>query len=526
MRDEDESKIPAISSISAQRNAGEGSDIVQRSPTSTTSSSCSNVIVDPQVTLERSIRENRSSIENTCQTRKFEFSQVAAHVASIAAKRNTNGNGNFLKKTKPASTNTSDRKTSSFPRSKRSVTGRFDTVGGILPFLPSAIAMKNMSIASQVATAAVARSHLLPAGHKREREVSGLMTSLINNDPDLISLKLYKRPAKYYDKFLSFLRAIKESKVITSVELSWIFLAALTESQRILLMKQLGLLLVITKIELEGIGPSIALSAALQGCHTKLQSLRIGSLRIANNKDVKELAAELQQNQSLQRVFLSNIRVKVEGQHRIGEEGMVRFEEINNQGSASSLIKLDPILNALAIIPTLTKIDLQLQLDGSKIARIDEETIQTLCNSTQYLILHSCNLDDLHCSAIAQVLDGNNSIELISMAENEKISEEGWTTIADMLEKNYSLHHFHTTTNYTFCPRLYPDYMSESSVPSDPCRAKMDFYLKLNRAGRGKLMMDGESDFHMGWIELIIQEKDDLDVVFYALVMNPYLCLV
>jgi len=478
---------------------------------------------------KKNVRKKKSQ-NHTDQERKALFSQVMVSVASAAAQRDANAKEKNCKKVRPRPTNTKNLE-ASFSRSKRSVTGRFDLVEGVLPSpSPSAVAIKKLSIADQVANAAVARNHLLPdpAAHRRECVVSDLMDRLSTNDPGLISLKLYKRPDKYYEDFSIFIRSIKGNKMITSVELSWIFLAPLTESQRILLMEQLGLLPGITELQLEGIGPSTALVAALKGCRTKLKGMRIGSLRIRNNEDVKKLAVEIQKNRSLQRVFLSNIRLRVEGRYRMRDEGVVQFEEINDQENSDSLPKMDPILNALATIPSLTKIDLQLQLDGDKMARIEDKTIQTLCNSTQYLILHSCNLDDQHCSAIFQELESNDTIELISLAQNQKITAAGWDTIAKMLQINYSLRHLHTTADETFCSARYthPVHVSEATVPSHICRTKMDFYLKLNRAGRGKLLLDAECDSQKGWTDFIIREKDELELVFYALVMNPNLCLV
>mmetsp|Transcript_49128 Transcript_49128/g.72998 ORF Transcript_49128/g.72998 Transcript_49128/m.72998 type:complete len:486 (+) Transcript_49128:53-1510(+) len=383
-----------------------------------------------------------------------------------------------------------------------------------------------------VATAGAARHRRIAdtTTIRRQKRASTLISKLLANDPSLMSLKLYKRPDSYYNDFSEFLNAIEGNKSITSVNITWIFLSALTESQRIRLMKQVGVLPSIIDLQLEGIGPSTALRAALSGCRERLEYLRIGSLRISGGEDVKELAIELEQNRSLQGVFLSNVRVKVEGRYRFEQAGRVLFEEINHHVGARSLITIDPILTSLAAIPTLSKIELHLQLDGSKIARIDDKIVQTLCQSRTHLMLHSCNLDDQHCSTIARELEGQNStMKVMSISLNHQISAHGWNTIANVLEKNYCLRHFYTdwgendnpTTHYAL-----PRYLSDcASVPNDAYRAKMDMYLKLNRAGRGKLLM-GNGDFHKEWVDLFVLERDDIDVLFHMLRLNPPLCLV
>mmetsp|Transcript_28788 Transcript_28788/g.43490 ORF Transcript_28788/g.43490 Transcript_28788/m.43490 type:complete len:385 (-) Transcript_28788:181-1335(-) len=325
------------------------------------------------------------------------------------------------------------------------------------------------------------------------------------------SLKLYRRPNYYFSNFSDFLDfAIRENRQsLTSVEMSWIFFAALTELQRYLLLTEIGKLPNLVKLQMEGTTVK-ALIAALQakGCG-KLAYLHIGSLRISNEMDINTLAMQLKQQTSLQKVFLANVCVQIEGRHRLDDEGGVRFEEIRQQDGY--YLTIDPLLKALADLPTLDKIDLQLELDASKVARIRDETLQALCRQkTKQLILQACNLDDQHCVAISRI--EMEELELLSLAANEGISSEGWAIIAKMLETNY------------FMKYLETQYEGENETgPSQICRHKMDYYLKLNRAGRGNLSK--VIDSHIGWVELLIREKDDVDISHYALLTNPCLCM-
>mmetsp|Transcript_25420 Transcript_25420/g.36929 ORF Transcript_25420/g.36929 Transcript_25420/m.36929 type:complete len:453 (+) Transcript_25420:65-1423(+) len=426
---------------------------------------------------------------------------------------------------------------------ERSAAGRFRLNE---PMPPSLRSTEKATIASQVATAAAARGEITTdiIAHRRRTAALALASEIRANDPKLTSLKLYRRPGYgFNDTFSNLLQALAQNRTIQSVEMSWIFLASLTEAQRIILMTHLGRLPALTKLQMEGIGPASALVAALRGCRTNLQNLRVGSLRISSEQDVKEVADALSQLQSLQNVLLSNIRIKTNMRYRIDHaDGSVHIEGIDDDhdDTASTeqpqqprrLVAMDPILEALAGIPTLSKIALQLQLDSSKVTRLTDKTIQSLCEvpSRKYLMLHSCNLDDEHCNAISKALQDNKNTSMysLSLAENEDISANGWCALATMLEKNYSLEYLHTDAS----ERSY--HSLPTSFPSIHCRAKMDHYLKLNRAGRGKLLLadhnnddggDGEeNDTHKGWIELLIKDKEDLNVVFYVFQTNPPLC--
>mmetsp|Transcript_27125 Transcript_27125/g.40068 ORF Transcript_27125/g.40068 Transcript_27125/m.40068 type:complete len:215 (-) Transcript_27125:488-1132(-) len=138
------------------------------------------------------------------------------------------------------------------------------------------------------------------------------------------SLKLYKRPSHYFHDFAEFLDDViqKNHRSITSVEMSWIFFAALTEVQRNLLLTKIGKLPNLINLQMEGT-TAMALVAALQeGRCKKLAYLHIGSLRISNEMDVKALATELLQQKSLQQVFLANLSIKIEGRYQIDDEGV------------------------------------------------------------------------------------------------------------------------------------------------------------------------------------------------------------
>jgi hypothetical protein len=54
--------------------------------------------------------------------------------------------------------------------------------------------------------------------------------------------------------------------------------------------------------------------------------------------------------------------------------------------------------------------------------------------------------------------------------------------------------------------------------------ATIEFYLRLNRAGRQRLIVQSEEVPRKEWIDFLIPHKNDLRVIFYIISLNPSLC--
>lgn len=385
----------------------------------------------------------------------------------------------------------------------------------------------------QIALAAASASSL-----SRRRNRDSLAWRLENNDPALLHLQLCRKPASLFgDDFGQFLRALEANKTVATVELSWRFLSALSSPQRIQLMGQLGSLPALDKLMMEAIGPCDALVTALQKTQN-LQTLWIGALRLASNTDVQKLTEALTRNTSLMHFNLNNIRLQKHGSYRVDDQGMVWFQE--NEAS-DGMVKLDlnPLLRAVANLPSMTKIQLELQLDPTKTARLEKVTLRSMFQpGITFLMLSSCNLDDEDVAVIAEELQSSeSSLESLNLTRNTKITEIGWRLLAQMLQTNYSLTSLFTPeTGLAIGPE--PAYHRErfrswsaarhahlkvpTIPPSADCRKKMDLLLRLNERGRKQLLRD-PSTSRLDWIDFLTQETDDIDASFYVLHAAPSL---
>ena len=54
-------------------------------------------------------------------------------------------------------------------------------------------------------------------------------------------------------------------------------------------------------------------------------------------------------------------------------------------------------------------------------------------------------------------------------------------------------------------------------------KEKVEYYMRLNGAGRGSLITKGTAN-RAEWVEMLISCSDDLDCLFYFTSMNPTLC--
>jgi hypothetical protein len=110
--------------------------------------------------------------------------------------------------------------------------------------------------------------------------------------------------------------------------------------------------------------------------------------------------------------------------------------------------------------------------------------------------------------AIASALKVNTTLTELCLTCESSVSpsNKGKDAILDMLLHNYALKNF------------------RSLEDDAELNAQTDFYLKLNRIGRGNLLQRAEDGSKQQWVDMLIQQKDDLDCLFYFLSANPSLC--
>ncbi|CAB9517213.1 expressed unknown protein [Seminavis robusta] len=127
-------------------------------------------------------------------------------------------------------------------------------------------------------------------------------------------------------------------------------------------------------------------------------------------------------------------------------------------------------------------------------------------------------------SPIIQALHTNDSLKTLKVAMNGirhfsfgMLPQQTTDAISTMLQHNYVLEQIQASNSND---EATVDTWSDPSIP---------FYLKLNRAGRGRLLRGASSrEDWIGcckedWIDTIIANREDTSVVFYFLSKNPLL---
>lgn len=106
---------------------------------------------------------------------------------------------------------------------------------------------------------------------------------------------------------------------------------------------------------------------------------------------------------------------------------------------------------------------------------------------------------------LSEGLSINKTLKKIEVDVSKDVGDRGRAALLSMLEKNYGLERLVIGS-------------AESSI-----KEKVDYYMRLNEAGRGSLLKEGHSNRHE-WVEMLISVSDDLDCLFYFTTMNPTLC--
>ena len=106
---------------------------------------------------------------------------------------------------------------------------------------------------------------------------------------------------------------------------------------------------------------------------------------------------------------------------------------------------------------------------------------------------------------IAEGLSVNKTLRKIEVDVSKDLGDKGRAALLGMLEKNYKLERLVVGS-------------AEKSI-----KEKVEYYIRLNEAGRGSLISKGTAN-RAEWVEMLISCSDDLDCLFYFTSMNPTLC--
>lgn len=113
----------------------------------------------------------------------------------------------------------------------------------------------------------------------------------------------------------------------------------------------------------------------------------------------------------------------------------------------------------------------------------------------------------------------------------ERNQEEDMIGLARALAHSSSMKHFSLLglhkqsqkVQQTFVEMLKHDYILESCslVERTNIEREFDFYLALNRLGRGRLMANENAATRQDWVDVPLKSQRHLDCLFYFLSSNP-----
>ena len=142
------------------------------------------------------------------------------------------------------------------------------------------------------------------------------------------------------------------------------------------------------------------------------------------------------------------------------------------------------------------------------------EMLSTNARLTTLILEFKDQLVDVTVVQLADVLKVNRTLQDLSLlnstflARTESltnpsgISEQGYRALREMTEQNFVLQHMNV----------------QGLLDAD-----IDFYLKLNRAGRQRLFESSDSS-PKNWVTMIAKVAEDPECIFYFLQLNPSLC--
>jgi len=188
-------------------------------------------------------------------------------------------------------------------------------------------------------------------------------------------------------------------------------------------------------------------------------------------------------------------------------------------------------LKALCESPSLQRLTLRdmTEVQDQHIERMAEALRSN--ESLREFTICTPNLGERSGRAMGRVLQANRRLHKLEIQLN---SGEAAIPITEILQANCSLKRLDLFFNGFISPRIREAFTEmlrrnyrlldlNGSVWRGQSNLEIDFYLRLNRAGRGDLLTEHSS--RSQWVDTLISQRDDLSIVFSLLSMNPSLLL-
>ena len=363
------------------------------------------------------------------------------------------------------------------------------------------------------------------------------------------------------------LRTYRTERCVTLIHDPMVNSVAVTEGDLVTIFQALSEMPDLEKLRVDFVGrplrlPVASLATVLRGIK-QLKRLVLEDVRLAaeDEADLEAVSQVIRQHPSLELVDL-HCCVPADGLE----------------------ITLDPLVTALAHVETLTEVLLRKsriaprsmtqpadpdsdsdseneRMEDQERQEWDGTSLKALCESTS---LHTLTLRDMieiedrHIEFMAESLKSNQTLREFTVCSanigersgramgrvlqvNRKLhkleiqlnSGEAAIPITEVLQANSSLKRLDLFFNGSISPRIREAFTEmlrlnyrlldlNGSVWRGQCNSEIDFYLRLNRAGRGDLLTEHAS--RAQWVDTMISQRDDLSIVFSLLLMNPSIC--
>lgn len=377
------------------------------------------------------------------------------------------------------------------------------------------------------------------------------------------------------EEAVSRLQTYKTERSVTLVhERSSIANNTVTDADLLAIFEALGELPNLTKLRVDFVGrplrlPVVALANMLQRA-PQLKQLVLEEVRLAGGvEELGGLADALRSHPSLQvvdlhccvpadssittldplinalahvksltEVFLRNTRIasnrRVPNHNNNNNFNLIPNNTINNEEEEESAATTNwegSSLTALCRSPSLRVLTLR------DMAEVRDQHVELMADSLRLndtlreLTVCSSHLGERAGEAMGQVLQVNRHLQKL---EIQLHSGEHAIPITDVLQANSSLKRLDLYFNGSISPRIREAFTEmlrrnyvlldlNGSVWRGQSNSEIDFYLRLNRAGRGDLLTEHAT--RARWVDTMISQKDDLSIVFSLLSMNPSVCM-
>jgi hypothetical protein len=284
---------------------------------------------------------------------------------------------------------------------------------------------------------------------------------------------------------------------------------------------------------------------------TKLHEICLVGIQVSGEpRDFETFADTLKDHPSLKSFCLDNCRLENEARGPSLDDGIIpvlvqlpTLEKVVIRAMERSVwgtVNCKSV-ELLCASPTLKKLELfAFSPCCSNFMKVMAQSLQKHSNKSQLVQLSVAgSLGGLEgVKAISQMLHTNKTLRAVELHMRGRSDEDevGIIELSKSLTHNKTLTKFqlHGTTDRhgswdarnAFLEMLQSNYtLSDSVQVFHPgfLRPQNDFYLKLNRLGRGRLL--GSANIHKEeWINTLFKARDDLSCLYYLLSMNPSLC--